>query len=375
MRTSCCAFCRYAKAGRAAAGYTKGRQLHGQNGLPLPKYDQAYMSDVLRCLSTTGSHPHPPPPNDPILEQVWRNNVMPCFPLGTIFADRSHHSAAFDEHAKLMATNAWNHIKENLEPRLRQPDGAQHMLCYGVDPGRTDLIKAISSLQARTGIVSLSNKEWQHISGQQRRRLKRDLWVNKHPVKAIQDAVPSAAVSTTTALQAHITHHLTRLAQLADFWTARRVTRQRLGAYIQAQKAMDAVGVRFAGKQPRRQEDVQCIIGFGAGSFSSTSRGHAPGRKEAWKQFLSRYAYVVLLDEFRSSMVCSACDGILKNVYDRTGRLIYRIKRCPDCGRFWHRDVNAPRNLLRILLAWIRGRRRPRALCPPERRQSAARNG
>ncbi|KAK9808710.1 hypothetical protein WJX72_002351 [[Myrmecia] bisecta] len=118
---------------------------------------------------------------------------------------------------------------------------------------------AIGSLRAAEArIASLANKEWQHIGVQQRRQLKRNLWEGMH---------------------------------------------HRPGAYIQAQKAMDAVGVRFAGKQPRRKEDVQCIIGFGAGSFSPTSRGHAPGRKGAWKGFLPPYAHVVLLDGFRSSTV------------------------------------------------------------------------
>ncbi|KAK9816953.1 hypothetical protein WJX72_007354 [[Myrmecia] bisecta] len=98
-------------------------------------------------------------------------------------------------------------------------------------------------------------------------------------------------------------------------------------------------------------------------AMPSAGVGHASGRKEALKEVLARYAHVVVINEHRSSKVCSACNTILRRVRGPSGRFIWQVKRCPGCKRFWNRDVNAARNIPRGLKAWLEGRPRPRSLC------------
>ena len=66
---------------------------------------------------------------------------------------------------------------------------------------------------------------------------------------------------------------------------------------------------------------------------------------------------VKLLDEHRTSKVCSSCkdkelDGYRTADSDRP---VYALKLCNQCSRVWNRDDNAARNLLRVMLWWAGG--------------------
>ena len=79
---------------------------------------------------------------------------------------------------------------------------------------------------------------------------------------------------------------------------------------------------------------------------------------------------VVLVDEFRTSKLCSKCDKELTN-YKR----LHRVLVCNGCKSsgyrneesensiFMNRDMNACMNLLRISNSWINEQRRPEKFC------------
>ena len=76
--------------------------------------------------------------------------------------------------------------------------------------------------------------------------------------------------------------------------------------------------------------------------------GRPPVTSTAWVKHLMRSTTVVLVNEFRTSKLCSACH---KEMHQH--RLCFGVKRCinSDCSRgFWNRDVNAAINILNLFL-------------------------
>ena len=100
----------------------------------------------------------------------------------------------------------------------------------------------------------------------------------------------------------------------------------------------------------------------GAGSPISRSFGGAPVKEFASfirAQYANQYPVLfLLLDEHKTSQGCSACWAGELEADDGA----YARKRCPGCGARWHRDVNAARNLLAVLLCREFGFDRPATL-------------
>ena len=102
-------------------------------------------------------------------------------------------------------------------------------------------------------------------------------------------------------------------------------------------------------------ESKRTVVAFGDGSFSPTMRGKIAGVSRVLLRALRRHdrlGHLVLVSvpEFRSSRVCSRCQGMfLENVRDR-GDTLHAVLRCKNCDTTWNRDVNAARNLRAIAL-------------------------
>lgn len=65
---------------------------------------------------------------------------------------------------------------------------------------------------------------------------------------------------------------------------------------------------------------------------------------------LRERAYVMRMDEFRTTKLCANCHHV--NI---TSRSPHRYQFCPNCHTHWHRDVNAGINILYLLECLLRG--------------------
>jgi hypothetical protein len=73
------------------------------------------------------------------------------------------------------------------------------------------------------------------------------------------------------------------------------------------QKALDKFSMRVKGNENRRAKREDVVVAYGAGRFGSSMKGKRAAPVQRFRKHLSRYVTVVLVDEFRTSRVCSKC--------------------------------------------------------------------
>jgi hypothetical protein len=109
------------------------------------------------------------------------------------------------------------------------------------------------------------------------------------------------------------------------------------------------------------------LLCYGNWSNNRQMRGVMPTMGVGLRRVIGKRFQVVLVDEFRSSKLCSRCEGELKN-YKRLHRVLV-CNGCKSSGSeseksiFMNRDMNACMNLLRISNSWINERKRPEVFC------------
>jgi transposase len=125
-------------------------------------------------------------------------------------------------------------------------------------------------------------------------------------------------------------------------------------------------------------EGKKTLIGFGDWSQQdgvSHKKPKAPVKK--FRKELRHHATVVRIDEYRTSKTCSGCEHE-ENVFHvkhwqtkwdwkieakRYGLFpSHEVVRCKNCAKCWQRDVNASRNMYRLLNCLIEGEERPLAM-------------
>ncbi len=117
------------------------------------------------------------------------------------------------------------------------------------------------------------------------------------------------------------------------------------------------------------------VMGWGAGSFSSSAKGRVATPTTRLQKLFVRYTKcrgivtrVVPIDETRTTMCCSKCGHELGKLVDaKTNREIRGLKSCAHCGSqadpvLLNRDANAAINILACTLAILAGKERPEYL-------------
>jgi hypothetical protein len=65
--------------------------------------------------------------------------------------------------------------------------------------------------------------------------------------------------------------------------------------------------MRVKGHENRRAKREDVVVAYGAGQFASSMKGKRGAPVKRFLKHLRRYVTVVLVDEFRTSRVCSKC--------------------------------------------------------------------
>lgn len=141
----------------------------------------------------------------------------------------------------------------------------------------------------------------------------------------------------------------------------------RFNSYNNLRRSEDNMVNRFNRKfgEPR-----DTVIIFGD-SGTTNIKYKAPVKNKGMRKLFERHGYqVILIDEFRTSKLCSHCHCPLHNALSRPSPRPWRdgvlvnvhgLKRCKteNCQTYANRDKNATENMLTITYDWIDGYGRP----------------
>jgi predicted RNA-binding Zn-ribbon protein involved in translation (DUF1610 family) len=107
----------------------------------------------------------------------------------------------------------------------------------------------------------------------------------------------------------------------------------------------------------RKDEDSKnkkIVLAIGAAKLTRAYRGHVKGPSAAKLKKLGEFFPVVLVDEYRSTKLCSTCGLVLEPHRSHEGSRVRReanpncrdtIYRCNTCQRYRNRDINASRSI------------------------------
>jgi hypothetical protein len=144
----------------------------------------------------------------------------------------------------------------------------------------------------------------------------------------------------------------------------------KLNAYINKKKHEQKMINNFK-KVFGSQEDV--IIAFGDWEQKQHMKYKEPTKGKGIRKLFGENGYkVYLVDEYRTSCMCSkCCEGkcekfiIRKNPkpYKKANILVHGALICKKCNAVWNRDVNGATNIFRIVKNIIDKKERPKYLC------------
>ncbi|KAJ3300724.1 hypothetical protein HK104_006022 [Borealophlyctis nickersoniae] len=159
---------------------------------------------------------------------------------------------------------------------------------------------------------SMSGREWRYRSGQMRVEQQRDNRTRKLKEDGVDIPAITASITTykTVKHEVFLEHLRTTLAHIG---TLRRFHSKENGwkfyKYRQRQKALLDMVNRVKGQGNERLAKSKIVVAFGNGKFGNTGRKGSRGAPtEMFKKFLARHVTLVLVDEYRTSKVCSRCN-------------------------------------------------------------------
>eukprot|EP00911_Craspedida_sp_UC1_P002132 UC1_evm3s1639 len=224
-------------------------------------------------------------------------------------------------------------------------------------------------------ILSVSNKQWQHESGNTWKRWRLSRWLKQDRgakgkfdsslFEMLRKTPISAKKARTMAEMLQRSKHVhSFLDRLLDHNVKRRVRRVRFQADIRRTAALDALCLRISAALGKNGivawGHAQCSRGF----------GYAPAPVLELRKRLAYYTNVVIVHENMTSQRCSKCaskeghEGPYKTlVPGRQGSDadLFGVRHCTECQTDWDRDVNAARNMRMVAIEYVRTGKRPAA--------------
>jgi hypothetical protein len=327
-----------------------------------------------------------------------------------------------------------------LDRGAAKPAPGQRLVA--VDPGRRDLFMAVSNDPAEKPF-SVSTRQYRHNAktSDAARVTRRAYDLQDASLRPAMQALPCSR-----AYECWDAYLLAALPILGARLEALRLTcvrRTRFASYMRRDRELDRICKLLCGTSTRTErraleqraaqgpgaQPLPTLVAFGAANACSTGFGYAPAPQGRLRHRLAKVhgARVTLIDEFRTSKVCSCCGSLLEKTYkslkaaaksqaqkteaaerkriaasERSSRepsarsrapaarsrapaapvraprraprlttLVYGVRRCRFCeeqtGRplFWHRDVNAARNIMDVYVSLADTGKRPTPLTRP----------
>lgn len=194
---------------------------------------------------------------------------------------------------------------------------------------------------------SLHGKEWTFMSGQKQYTRK----MNKRVTDlcpGVRDLLTTKTIDIDRLMDAYRRQvELWPQIEAAFFGKTLWFQKQRMRRFCKEQRAMEDVISRITGTKDKK-EQKKVIVAYGDGDKQGNLRGTAPMMSTKLFRKVSRSACVVVVNEFKTSKLCSCCHQQMTQF-----RKQFRMKRCTnsDCIRtVWDRDINASINILNLFL-------------------------
>ena len=296
----------------------------------------------------------------------------------------------------------------------------------GLDPGNRSLFtcidKSVAGKKTDGQVLRCGSNEYKHLTGMKKKT--KNINKRKERVPVLKGLGKNVSLKTSNYekykenLKNLLAVEENVLKEYQRLWY-RKIN---FTGYIKKQKAFKILADRLQGNH----EQKKVLIGWGNGGDGSRLKGtKVPGK--GFKSYIENNTKmkVVDVDENLTTKKCSKCHEDTKNMYElkdvnagkrraearkeawrvkeaervekederirllREKKLgikmekrvreavsdkveyevvmkkvkVYGIKQCVNCGITWDRDVNAPENILRVLLCQLRKEARPAYLC------------
>ena len=224
-----------------------------------------------------------------------------------------------------------------LDSGTQRPCPGQRLVA--VDPGRRDMITAVTA-EGSQRLISISEEKLQRpisVSTKQYRHNARTS-AAAHVTRRAYDRQDATLRARMQALpcsrayecwDAYLQVAIPLLKDRCEALQARCVRRARFMSYMRRDSELDRICKLLCGTAARqeRQERLEAaggqslptLVAFGAANACSTGFGYAPAPQGRLRHRLAKVhgAQVTLIDEFRTSRVCSCCGGLLEEVHRR----------------------------------------------------------
>ncbi|KAG1696158.1 hypothetical protein DVH05_018693 [Phytophthora capsici] len=236
---------------------------------------------------------------------------------------------------------------------------------WGLDPGRRDMFVATNQWDET---VSCSSKEFYEEARYTKAKQKIRGWQDCNPqvLEAIRN-MPTKKTASLEKLKVYIAFMTQRMDLLLGFSQLKPFRRLRLRSFIFMKKKLRKLCEQLVPRGNR------VVVGFGDWSNHDVGgiiKRCPAGPVKVFERELARHCTVIPIAEFRTSKVHFDCQHELKNQYSqrlcRDGeirtRKVYSVLHCLNngCrGMTVNRDVNASRNMLRLLQCKLRDEDRP----------------
>ena len=272
---------------------------------------------------------------------------------------------------------AWDDLKDRPVVAI---DPGKANLVYRVDAVHKEVSVTRRQYYARIGARQHRARPPKAYRGLETRKKRRRGW--KHPEVVRAEAALSEASlkgSNWETFQRSVGIHLREAETLRRFYGSRSAAHVRFTGAMRKQRVVDEIVNEVA-------PDPKTIVAYGSGYFGSRvacpGTADGPGPVKALRRHFAKRRLTALVDEFRTSKQCHACDGdvacplrvrcvskrYLRARPDaaatRTVR-VHGLSHCPQCPSTWSRDANAARNILRAFLQTARDGTRPACLSRP----------
>jgi len=242
-----------------------------------------------------------------------------------------------------------------------------------IDPGRTDMIYAVHGTDAHVeGRFTVPSNDFyrrcrtSEAQALGEKCLRRVMLDDGRNLLAAVSTLPTS--KDIFEWRAFTDAYLPILTSLLLAKRSRCLRRTRFDAYIRRDKVLDQVIKEIVGGTLRRQACESTYVALGASKVCSTGFGHASSPQCRLRFRLEKVhkVHVTMIDEFRTSQVCSCCQEARLYKTKVHGRRHWVLESCPNCRnnygtgpKILNHDLHGAMNIRSIFLEQMAGRARP----------------